>query len=34
MRSIFELSPRDHPLKEKKTLRNFAFNKDGAELKA
>jgi hypothetical protein len=34
MRSIFELSPREHPLKVKKTLRDFAFNKDGKELKA
>ena len=34
MRSIFELSPREHPLKVKKTLRDFAFNRDGMELKA
>jgi hypothetical protein len=34
MRSIFELSPREHPFKVKKTLRDFAFNKDGKELKA
>ena len=34
MRSIFELSPREHPLKVKKTLRDFAFNKDSKELKA
>jgi hypothetical protein len=34
MRSIFELSPREHPLKVKKTLRDFAFNKDAKELKA
>jgi hypothetical protein len=34
MRSIFELSPRENPLKVKKTLRDFAFNRDGKELKA
>jgi hypothetical protein len=34
MRSIFELSPRENPLKAKKTLRDFAFNRDAKELKA
>lgn len=34
MRSIFELSPRTPSLKFTKTLRDFAFNKDGPELKA
>lgn len=34
VRSIFELSPRTTQLQTKKTLRDFAFNKDGAEMRA
>jgi hypothetical protein len=33
LQSIFETSPRTPGLKFKKTLRDFAFNRDGDELR-
>jgi hypothetical protein len=34
LQSIFETSPRSPGLKFKKTLRDFAFNRDGDDLRA